>query len=44
MDAAVQALRYLKDTGWLEINRPPKEEDWDDIYDVIPRKGNPYAQ
>ena len=44
MDSGVQALRYLKDVGWLEINRSPKEEDWDDIYDVIPRKGNPYAQ
>jgi hypothetical protein len=44
MDAAVQALRYLKDTGWLEINRAPKEDDWDDTYDLMKTRGNPYAQ
>ena len=40
-----QALRYLRDAGWLDIDPPPDEAwDEDDFVDSgKPRKGNPYA-
>ena len=43
MDSCTQALRYLKDSGWLEINPPPREDDYDDLIDYMPPKVNPYA-
>ena len=45
VDACTQALRYLRDAGWLEID-PPPQEDWDeDDYADTGRKRreNPYA-
>lgn len=39
-----QALRYLRDAGWLNIDPPPREEDYDDYLDETkPRRINPYA-
>lgn len=46
VDAATQALRYLRDAGWLEID-PPPDDDWDedDYADTGRiRRSNPYAQ
>ena len=47
VDACTQALRFLRDSGWLEID-PPPEEDWDeDDYADTGRSRrvvNPYAQ
>ena len=45
VDACTQALRYLRDAGWLEID-PPPQDDWDeDDYADSGRKRrvNPYA-
>jgi len=45
VDACTQALRYLRDAGWLEID-PPPQDDWDeDDYADTGRKRreNPYA-
>ena len=45
VDACTQALRYLRDAGWLEID-PPPEELWDeeDFADTgRQKKVNPYA-
>jgi hypothetical protein len=45
VDTASQALRWLRDAGWLEVD-PPPEEDWDedDYADTgRPRRVNPYA-
>jgi len=45
VDACTQALRYLRDAGWLEID-PPPQEDWDDedYADTgRQRRVNPYA-
>jgi predicted phage terminase large subunit-like protein len=43
VDSATQALRFLKDTGWLEIN-PPKKEDDDDYAEYTrSERVNPYA-
>jgi predicted phage terminase large subunit-like protein len=47
VDAATQALRYLRDAGWLEIDPPPLEDyDEDDFVDSgMPTKRiNPYSQ
>lgn len=48
VDAMSQALRYLRDGGWLSIDPPPRDDyDADDIFDAEEhnkkRKGNPYA-
>ena len=46
VDSATQAMRFLKDTGWLDINPPPPEEDdYDDYLQEIghQKKVNPYA-
>jgi len=45
VDACTQALRYLRDGGWLEIDPPPPEYwDEDDYVDSgMPRRVNPYA-
>ena len=45
VDACTQALRYLRDAGWLDID-PPPDEDWDedDFADTgRVRRVNPYA-
>ena len=45
VDACTQALRYLRDAGWLDID-PPVREDWDedDYADTgRVRRVNPYA-
>lgn len=46
VDSATQAMRFLKDTGWLDIDPPPPEEDeYDDYLREIghQKKVNPYA-
>ena len=45
VDACTQALRYLRDGGWLEID-PPPEDDWDEddyVDSGKQRRVNPYA-
>lgn len=49
VDALSQALRYLRDAGWISIDAPPRDDyDDDDIFDAEAyngkRKGNPYSQ
>jgi predicted phage terminase large subunit-like protein len=47
VDAMTQALRYLRDAGWLDIDGPaPDAYDEDDYVDsgLSRKKGNPYAQ
>jgi len=47
VDAMTQALRYLRDSGWLDIDGPaPEAYDEDDLIDagMVKQKGNPYAQ
>jgi predicted phage terminase large subunit-like protein len=47
VDAMTQALRYLRDAGWLDIDGPaPEAYDEDDFIDagMARKKGNPYAQ
>ncbi len=44
VDAMSQALRYLRDAGWLTIDFPREWVDEDDYADANPRKAeNPYA-
>ncbi len=45
VDACTQALRYLRDAGWLEIDPPPQDDyDEDDYADSgRKRRVNPYA-
>jgi predicted phage terminase large subunit-like protein len=45
VDACTQALRYLRDAGWLEIDPPPQDDyDEDDYIDSgKTRRVNPYA-
>jgi predicted phage terminase large subunit-like protein len=47
VDACTQALRFLRDSGWLEVD-PPPDEDWDEDDYVDSgrsrRAANPYAQ
>jgi predicted phage terminase large subunit-like protein len=45
VDACTQALRFLRDSGWLEID-PPPQDDWDEedfVDSGQPRRTNPYA-
>jgi phage terminase large subunit-like protein len=44
VDSCTQALRYLRDSGWLEIDPPPRD-DWDeeDYVDSGRTRENPYA-
>lgn len=42
VDSCTQALRYLRDAGWLDIDPPPQYDD-DDYVDVKPKRVNPYA-
>ncbi|NBW17685.1 MAG: hypothetical protein EBR82_57890 [Caulobacteraceae bacterium] len=44
VDAFSQALRYLRDAGWLSIDPPPPDDyDEDDLIDAGITKTNPYA-
>jgi phage terminase large subunit-like protein len=46
VDACTQALRYLRDSRWLDIDGPPPEDyDEEDYVDSGrgTKKGNPYA-
>ncbi len=43
VDSATQAIRYLKDAGWLDINPEPRYDDDDDYFDAMPKRVNPYA-
>ena len=41
-----QALRYLRDAGWLEIDAPPRDDyDEEDLIDsgMMSTRVNPYA-
>lgn len=42
VDSATQAIRFLKDTSWLDINPEPLYDD-DDYSDARPKRSNPYA-
>jgi predicted phage terminase large subunit-like protein len=43
VDSATQAMRWLKDMGWLDIDPEPRYDDDDDYYDTQPSRVNPYA-
>jgi len=45
VDSATQALRFLRDAGWLEVDPPPRDDwDEDDYADTgRQRRVNPYA-
>ena len=44
VDAFSQAMRYLRDAGWLSIDPPPPDDyDPDDLIDAGVVKENPYA-
>jgi len=43
VDSATQAMRWLKDMGWLDIDPEPRYDDDDDYYDAQPARVNPYA-
>ena len=45
VDACTQALRFLRDAGWLEVDPPPRDDyDEDDYVDSgRARRVNPYA-
>jgi len=42
VDSATQAIRFLKDIGYLDIDPPPRYDD-DDLVDARPTRVNPYA-
>ena len=47
VDCISQGLRYLRDSGWISIDIPPREDYDDDIFDADEhnrkQRGNPYA-
>jgi len=44
VDACTQALRFLRDAGWLNIDPPPRDEyDDDDYLEYSKKFENPYA-
>lgn len=43
VDSATQAIRLLKDMGFLDINPEPRYDDDDDYFEVQPKRVNPYA-
>ncbi len=45
VDTVTQALRFLRDSGWLEVDPPPRDDwDEDDFADTgRPKRENPYA-
>ena len=49
VDCISQGLRYMRDSGWISIDIPPRDDyDDDDIFDADEHnrksKGNPYAE
>ena len=42
VDSCTQALRYLRDAGWLDIDPAPQYDD-DDYVDIQKKRENPYA-
>ena len=44
VDSATQAMRLLKDMGFLDINPQNRDDDDDYIDETRPARGNPYAQ
>lgn len=44
VDSTTQAIRFLKDTGWLDINPEDKYDDADYADETLSTRGNPYAQ
>ena len=42
VDSTTQAIRFLKDTSWLDINPEPRYDD-DDYADARPKRSNPYS-
>jgi len=44
VDSATQAMRLLKDMGFLDIDPEPQYDDDDDYVDARPRRTNPYAE
>lgn len=45
VDSTSQALRFLRDSSWLDIDPPPPDDyDEDDYVDTGRRRENPYAQ
>jgi len=43
VDSTTQAMRWLKDAGWLDIDPEPRYDDEDDDLDFGQPKVNPYA-
>jgi len=44
VDACTQALRWLRDAGWLEVDPPPRDDwDEDDYVDTGRTRENPYT-
>jgi predicted phage terminase large subunit-like protein len=43
VDSATQAIRLLKDMGFLDINPEPRYDDDDDYLEIQPKRVNPYA-
>ena len=45
VDACTQALRFLRDSGWIEIDPPPEDDyDEEDVIDAgLRKRENPYA-
>jgi len=43
VDSTTQAIRLLKDMGFLDINPEPRYDDDDDYLEVQPKRVNPYA-
>lgn len=44
VDSATQAIRLLKDMGFLDINPEPRYDDDDDLIEARPKRVNPYAE
>jgi hypothetical protein len=46
VDSATQALRFLRDAGWLEVDPPPQDDcDEEDYADTgRQRRTNPYSE
>lgn len=43
VDTCTQALRYLRDAGFLDIDPPPRDDDDDYAEYLRPKRVNPYA-
>ena len=44
VDSATQAMRLLRDMGWLDIDPQPRQDDDDGYVDVVRQRVNPYAE